>query len=107
MKTIMPTSDLFIIQRLRDILGLYAAYVTEFEQNPWHKIAHIVLMFKNGYGASIIPSGMSGRMWEIGVLDSNGDLCYTTPITNDVMAWRSTEELHKILADIYRLPKAK
>ena len=60
--------------------------------------------FENGYGASVIKHDASygGKMglYEIAVLDSTGDLCYSTPITDDVVG-HATEEtvldtLHRI-----------
>ena len=60
--------------------------------------------FENGYGASVIKHDYSygGKqgLYEIAVLDSTGDLCYSTPITDDVVG-HATEEtvldtLHRI-----------
>ena len=45
--------------------------------------------FENGYGASVIKHDASygGKMglYEIAVLDSKGDFCYNTDITDDVI----------------------
>jgi len=63
-----------------------------------------VYNFENGYGASVVKHDYSygGKMglYEIAVLDSTGDLCYSTPITDDVVG-HATEEtvldtLHRI-----------
>ena len=60
--------------------------------------------FENGYGASVIKHDASygGKMglYEIAVLDSTGDICYSTPITDDVVGHASEETvldtLHRI-----------
>ena len=63
-----------------------------------------VYNFENGYGASVVQhSGSYGGnqgLYEIAVLDSTGDICYSTPITDDVVG-HATEEtvldtLHRI-----------
>ena len=60
--------------------------------------------FDNGYGASIVQHSTSygGKMglYEIAVLDSGGDLCYSTPITEDVIGWADEE---KVLDTLQRI----
>ena len=60
--------------------------------------------FENGYGASVIKHDYSygGKMglYEIAVLDSSGDLCYSTPITDDVIGY-ATED--KVLDTLHRI----
>ena len=55
--------------------------------------------FDNGYGASIVQhSGSYGGndkgLYEIAVLDSDGDLCYSTPITDDVIGYANEEKVY-------------
>ena len=62
--------------------------------------------FSNGYGASIIHNKFSyghevGR-WELMVL-KDGEACYTTYITNDVLGWLSEEEVANTLDEIEAL----
>lgn len=56
-----------------------------------------VYKFPNGYGASVIRHkgsyGFKNGLWELAVLDSSGDLCYSTPITNDVIGYLTDEEV--------------
>ena len=63
--------------------------------------------FENSYGASVIShSGSYGGkfgLWELAVL-YNDDLCYTTPITNDVIGWLNEEDLQVVLNKIKSLP---
>ena len=48
-----------------------------------------VYQFPNGYGASVVchdfSYGHKDGLFEVAVLDKNGDLCYDTPITDDVL----------------------
>ena len=60
--------------------------------------------FENGYGASVVKhdSSYGGKqgLYEIAVLDSTGDLCYSTPITDDVIGY-ATED--KVLDTLHRI----
>ena len=63
-----------------------------------------VYNFENGYGPSVVQhSGSYGGnqgLYEIAVLDSKGDLCYDTPITDDVIGY-ATED--KVLDTLHRI----
>lgn len=63
-----------------------------------------VYEFENGYGASVVKHDGSygGKMglYEIAVLDSTGHLCYSTPITDDVIGY-ATED--KVLDTLHRI----
>jgi len=84
-----------------------------------------IYKFKNGYGASVIPEYVErvideyedhenpekpvlGDMmpkkgfWEIGVF-YNGELCYDTPITDDVLRHQSDPDVDNVLGKISRL----
>lgn len=60
--------------------------------------------FDNGYGASVVKHDASygGKMglYEIAVLDSTGDLCYSTPITDDVIGYANED---KVLDTLHRI----
>ena len=60
--------------------------------------------FENGYGASVVKHdgsyGGKQGLYEIAVLDSTGDLCYSTPITDDVIG-HATED--KVLDTLHRI----
>ena len=53
--------------------------------------------FDNGYGVSVVSHSYSygGRdgLYEIAVLDSNDELTYDTPVTNDVIGYLTEEDL--------------
>ena len=67
------------------------------ENNDFNGGTQRVYKFPNGYGASVIRHqgsyGFKSGLWELAVLDSSGDLCYSTPITNDVIGYLTDEEV--------------
>jgi hypothetical protein len=65
------------------------------------------IMFKNGYGASVVKTqfsyGGSDGLYELAILDNDGDICYDTPITQDVIGYLTEEEVTEILKQIQNL----
>jgi hypothetical protein len=65
------------------------------------------ISFDNGYGASVVKGPMSyggkNGLYELAVLDSNGELTYDTPVTNDVEGYLSEEDVTKLLEQIQKL----
>ena len=63
-----------------------------------------IYQFDNGYGASVVQHSNSygGKqgLYEIAVLDSGGDLCYSTPITEDVIGYADED---KVLDTLQRI----
>ena len=63
--------------------------------------------FDNGYGASVIKHdgsyGGKQGLYEIAVLDSGGDLCYSTPITDDVIGFATEDKVLDTLQKIKSL----
>lgn len=66
-----------------------------------------VYKFKNGYSASIVcnplSQGYTMQLFEVAVLDKNGNLCYDTSITDDVEGYLSFQGVADILKDISEL----
>ena len=68
-----------------------------------------ILFFPNGYGISVVRNVLSRTTvdtWEIAILkgtESDYDLCYDTPITNDVIGYCSEEEVSNIMKQIQDL----
>ena len=66
-----------------------------------------VYSFDNGYGASVVKHDFSygGKdgLWELAVLDSDGALCYHTPITQDVIGYLAWSNVESILQEIKEL----
>lgn len=67
------------------------------------------ITFDNGYGASVVKGehtyGGRDGMYELAVLDSNGELDYTTPITDDVIGYLRPEDVTDVMFKIQQLPK--
>lgn len=67
----------------------------------------LLYKFDNGYGASVVKHDFSygGKddKYEIAVLDQDGELCYDTPITSDVIGYLTMSEANKILINISHL----
>ena len=61
----------------------------------------MVLQCPNEYGASVIIDGRG--CWEIAVL-KDGKITYDTPVTGDVVAHLTWEEVPGILSQIEKLP---
>ena len=66
-----------------------------------------IYKFANGYGASVVrhENSYGGRegLYELAVLDSDGNICYDSPITNDVIGWLTIEQVDGLLDDINKL----
>lgn len=64
--------------------------------------------FPNGYGASVVIGpytyGGPDGLYELAVLNSEGGLCYSTPITDDVIGHLSVEGVNDLLDKIAALP---
>ena len=63
--------------------------------------------FDNGYGASVICNqssyGNTDGLFEVAVLDINGNLCYNTTIADDVIGHLTFQEVADILKEIENL----
>ena len=64
--------------------------------------------FPNGYGASVVRNpysyGNESGLMELAVLGPDGSLCYTTPITDDVLGYLTPEDVGSTLDAIAALP---
>lgn len=80
----------------------------EFQPHPRHKDGvWATVTFPNGYGASVIRSGSSygGNQGFYELAVSKGrKLCYTTPITDDVLGWLRPDDVTRLLGQIEKLP---
>jgi hypothetical protein len=63
--------------------------------------------FENGYGASVVKGeytyGGKDGLYELAVLDSNGDLTYSTPVTDDVIGYLTQQEVTDLMEQIQNL----
>ncbi len=73
-----------------------------------------VYRFRNGYGASVVQNSISqpygAALWELAVIRFNSagehdwDICYTTPITYDVLGHLGPDEVFTHLNQVGDLP---
>ncbi len=65
------------------------------------------ITFENGYGASVVQTffsyGGDEGLYELAVLDSNGQLTYSTPVTNDVEGRLTEDDVTKLMEQIQNL----
>ena len=66
-----------------------------------------VYTFANGYGASVVSNSYSygGKdgLFEVAVLDSDGEICYGTSVTSDVIGFLDFGSVADILKKIENL----
>jgi hypothetical protein len=79
----------------------------EFKQDMLRGLNAARIIFDNGYGASVVvgPHTYGGEdgLYELAVLDSNGNLTYETPVTSDVEGYLSEDDVTKLLEQIQNL----
>jgi hypothetical protein len=65
------------------------------------------MMFENRFGVSVVSHAFSygGKdgLFEVAVLDEDGDLTYNTPVTNDVIGYLKPEEVTEIMEQVQNL----
>ena len=65
------------------------------------------IKFNNGYGASVVRTensyGGKAGLYELAVLDKNGNICHNTPITGDVLGWLKEDDVTEALQRIEAL----
>jgi len=80
--------------------------VREFlkETNYYHGGVQHTYKFPNGYGASVIKHeysyGGTDGLWELAVLDTEDEITYHTPITQDVIGHLTWDNVEKYLQEI-------
>ncbi len=81
-------------------------------ENLWDG-SQMIFNFNNGYGASVIRevNSITGEktltpLFELAVLDS-GDICYTSPITDNVLYCLTWAEVEETLEKIQKLESKK
>lgn len=79
-----------------------------YSMDPYYKDSRQAKMeFPNGWGISVLfgerfySDGVS--TYEAAVL-RHGKVCYSTPITDDVLGWKSRAEISRIMEEIQKLP---
>lgn len=72
-----------------------------------------IYAFPNGYGVSLIKSefsyGGQADLWEIAVIEINSvdtlewNLCYDTPVSDDVIGYLTDDEAREIMKQVFDL----
>lgn len=79
------------------------------ESERWNGGERKTFQFDNGYGASLVKCpgsyGYEEGLWELAVIYNN-DVCYDTPITDNVIGYLNDPQADEILERIARLPPA-
>jgi hypothetical protein len=98
-------------------MGMYNRITTEnetefgklhFNEHPNGFGVQAIIKYDNGYGASVVKHDYSygGRkgLFEIAVLDKDGELHYDNPVAGgDVLGYLTKEDVSKILEQISKL----
>lgn len=80
----------------------------KFEEKEHHSGSGVQQLweFKNGYTASVVKFpgsyGYNKNQWELAIFRGE-ELCYDTPITDDVLGYLDTPEVHNYLEKIAEL----
>ena len=68
-------------------------------------------LFENGYGASVVKHSFSyggeRGLFELAVINKDGDLVYDTPVTDSVIGFLNQEDVDSLLEKIKKLEKIK
>jgi hypothetical protein len=82
-----------------------------FRPHPTLKGTLAECHFANGYGVSVVRStgsyGHESGLYEAAVLEraaGQWQLCYTTPLTSDVLGHLTESDVEAVLADVENLP---
>jgi hypothetical protein len=79
----------------------------KFEQWPDMGGIFCRIQFENGFGASIVKHqysyGGPAGLYELAVIDSEGQLTYETPITDDVLGYLSEDDVERYVNEIKNL----
>ena len=77
------------------------------ELDSFYNGVQCIVNFENGFGASIVKHNYSygGKegLYELAVLNNEGDLTYDTPITNDVLGYLTEQDVTEVLIKIQQL----
>jgi hypothetical protein len=82
----------------------------EFEKlsdEPYMSGVRSRMVFENGLGVSVVSHtfsyGGKDGLFEVAVLDKDGNLTYDTPVTNDVVGYLNPDEVTEIMEQVQSL----
>ena len=92
------------VNTLKCVEARFAGKVPGFGEGHYQKQYY----YSNGYGASVVWNansyGAEEGLFEVAVLDANGEICYDTPITSDVCGFLNFGQVADVLQQIRNLP---
>ena len=77
-------------------------------QNTLDKSKQHIEFYNNGYGVSIVPDINNATLYQLAVLigtEEECDICYDTPITDDIIEGLTVLEAHEIAKQISELER--
>lgn len=82
----------------------------QFEPHKYTDGIQAVQFFENGYGVSVVrfpgSYGFEEDLYEVAIIQGTKDnynLCYTTPITDDVLGHRDETDIENIMEEVSKL----
>ena len=79
----------------------------EFKPHPLGDGIQAVMHFEKGFGVSVVqtPYSYGGKMglYEIAVIDSEGQVVYDTPVADGVVGYLQEAEVTKLMLQIQKL----
>lgn len=79
----------------------------EFKDLPDYRGIQCRIQFENGFGASVIRHehtyGGKDGLYELAVLDTEGEITYDTSVTDDVVGYLTEDGVTTLLAEIQNL----
>lgn len=93
------------MERLEKFVELESEHVERLVREPHRE--HVTWKFPNGYGASVASNEITHYVPELAVLRyteiGDGELCYDTPITPDVIPGVTVQDVANALKEIKEL----
>lgn len=81
-----------------------------FEQHQIKDGVQAKHFFENGYGVSVVrfpgSYGFEQDLYEVAVIKGNADkyeICYDTPVTDDVLGHRDEQDIENIMEEVSQL----
>lgn len=78
----------------------------DFNQHPIGNGVQAKMTFKNNRGVSVVKfNGSYGypNLWELAVLSEDGELDYTTPVTDDVLGYLTEDDVTQAMKEVEAL----
>lgn len=79
----------------------------DFKSTPRGDGVQAVIKFENEFGVSVVKSkysyGGDKGLYEMAILNINGEITYDTEITEDVLGYLSPEDVTKYMIEVQRI----